>query len=110
MDRYFYSTVCYQGFAGGVAPDLLMNLSVHAVDGVLPDRVLLLDLPAAAALLRLRGTHDRMEAKGEAYMETVRQGYLQLAREDPGRFVVLDATGTEAEVLGAALQALEAAL
>jgi len=109
MDRYFYSTVCYQGFAGGVAPDLLMQLSVQAVGGVLPDRVLLLDLPAAAALSRLGGNHDRMEAKGEAYMEAVRQGYLQLAGQEPGRFVVLDAMASEANVLRAAIKALEGA-
>jgi dTMP kinase len=106
MDRYFYSTVCYQGYAGGIETDLLFKLSEQAVGRLQPDRVILLDLPAARALDRLSGAQDRMEAKGEAYMERVRQGYLQLARRDAERWTVLDATVPEDQVIHCALAAL----
>jgi len=95
LDRYFYSTVAYQGFAGSADVDLLMRLSLEAVQGLQPDQVFLLDLPAQVGIGRLAGSHDRVEGRGEAYLERVREGYLELARRDPERWHILDATEPE---------------
>lgn len=90
-ERYFYSTLAYQGFGLGLSVPDLLALSRLATGGLLPDRVLLLDLSPKTALARIRGGFDRIEARGGDYFERVRDGFLELARQEPQRFVVIDA-------------------
>ena len=90
-ERYFYSTLAYQGYGLGLSVPDLLTLSRLATDGLLPDRVLLLDLSPQTALARIRGGFDRIEARGIEYFERVRNGFLDLARQAPERFVVIDA-------------------
>jgi dTMP kinase len=98
LDRWWYSTLAYQGGGGGVSADLLQRISRAAVDGLEPDLVLLLDIEPAVASRR-RGRADRMESHGADYQKRVREAYLALAAQDPGRVRVIEASKAFPDVL-----------
>ena len=101
LDRYYYSTLAYQGYGCGLSVPQLEALSESAIQGVLPDAVLILDLPVDQARARLEGS-DRLESRSAEYFASVRKGYLSLASSQPERFTVLDAgRGREEVVRGA---------
>jgi len=111
-DRFTDATVAYQGFGRGMDRDAIRQLSAIAHPGLAPDLTLLLDVPPAEGLRRARGRDDggdRFEDEAVSFFERVRQGYLQLAAEEPARFRRLDATQSPASVLSAALAVLEGA-
>jgi len=93
-DRFVSSTVAYQGYAGGIDPDLIWDLGRTACHGLEPDLTVLLDLPVQEGLARARrlAEPDRIEAKDPAYHEKVRQGFLTMAKARPQAFAVVDAT------------------
>jgi dTMP kinase len=92
-DRYIDSTRVYQGLAGEVGLELVDRLHREVLGGRFPDLTILLDLPVATGLERRKaeGGGSRFEAKGQAYHERVRQGFLELARREPQRFLTVDA-------------------
>lgn len=90
-DRFLYSTIVYQGIAGGLPEEDIRAVARVAVGGLEPDRIVVLDVPVAETMTRTGGGRDRMELKGEAFLRRVREGYLQLASGDPTA-VVVDAT------------------
>ncbi len=96
-DRFADSTRVYQGLAGGLGLELVDRLQEPALGGLRPDLTLLLDLPPETGLRRRRaeGGDGRFEAKGLDYHRRIREGFLELARREPGRFLVLDATLAE---------------
>lgn len=89
-DRFLLANVVYQGHAGGLAVEALWEVGEVAVDGLQPDRILLLDMDAAAAAGRMNREPDRMESQGLRYMEQVRRGYLAEAARRP-EIAVIDA-------------------
>jgi dTMP kinase len=93
-DRFLLANVVYQGHAGGLSPELLWQVGEAAVQGVHPDCYFVLDLPAEIAFSRLKRGLDRMEQRGVAYMESVRQGFLTEAARQGGRIEVVDANRT----------------
>ncbi|MFO0819702.1 MAG: dTMP kinase [Pirellulales bacterium] len=97
-DRFLLANIVYQGYAGGLGPDLVRNVGEQAVDGVKPHLTLVLDMPAEAAAARIDRQLDRMESKGLDYLRAVREGFLAEARLDPERLVLIDAQGTREEV------------
>jgi dTMP kinase len=97
-ERYYYSTVAYQGYGLGQDTGPLQGLSAYAIAGIRPDRVLLLDLPPNEGFRRVGKNLDRIEARGVAYLEKVRDGYLLLSRREPERFRVVDAGGSIEQV------------
>lgn len=110
-DRFADSTMAYQGAARGLDRDLIRRMNAEATAGLVPDLTLLIDIDPALGLERAkRKGPDRIEAAGLAFHERVRQGYLDLAREEPDRFLVLDGAAPLAEVFGAAEGALRARL
>jgi dTMP kinase len=93
-DRFVDSTHVYQGFVGGVSGDLLGGLDKLSCNGLLPDLTLLLDVDSNVGLARTieRGrSESRFEAKGEAFHQKVRQGFLARASKEPNRIVKIDA-------------------
>jgi dTMP kinase len=101
-DRFTDATRAYQGSGRGVDRALIETLA-QAVHGELaPDCTLLLDLPVPLGLARARarsGAHsDRFEAETVEFFERVRAGYLELARAEPQRFRVIDASRPLAEI------------
>jgi len=97
-DRFHDSTMAYQGDAGGVKVAWLDHMGRQAVGGLMPDVTIVLDLPPQAGLSRVRGAKDRMERKPLAFHRRVRAGYRRIARAEPRRVVVVDATQAPAAV------------
>ncbi|MEB3330111.1 MAG: dTMP kinase [Candidatus Sericytochromatia bacterium] len=92
-DRYTDSTLAYQGYGRGLDLALIAQLNTIATRGLRPDLTLLLDLPPAEGLARVRASRrvDRLEVEALAFHERLRAGYLELAAAEPRRFVVVDA-------------------
>lgn len=101
IDRYLDSSVAYQGAGRDLDATEVRNLSLFAVQGLLPDLTILLDLDAQASLARRAKTGqepDRLEREKVEFFEAVRQGYLSLAAAEPKRFFVVDANQTIAQM------------
>jgi len=100
-DRYFDATVVYQGFARGLDIRFILDLYRMLFQDLKPDLTLLLDLPARIGLARAWqqldsgsrcGTESRFEEEAISFHEKVRDGYLELARLEPERFRIIDAS------------------
>jgi dTMP kinase len=94
-DRFLDSSVAYQGAGRELDLTEVRNLSLWAVDNLLPDLTVLLDLDAAAASIRRGKTGaepDRLEREQISFFESARETYLQLAKKEPNRFHVVDAS------------------
>lgn len=92
-DRYADSTRAYQGAGGDAPASLIAALEEHVLGGTIPVLTLILDLPAQVGLQRAeaRGGAARFESKGLAFHERLRAGYLEIARQEPERCVVINA-------------------
>ena len=93
-DRFIDSTHIYQGFVGGVSSEVLDRLDKLSCNGLVPDFTRLLDVDSTVGLARTverGGSEGRFEAKGEAFHQKVRQGFLARARKEPNRIVKIDA-------------------
>lgn len=97
-DRYIFSTIVYQGHAGGLSSDALWQINSIATERRWPDLTILLDLPAEVARSRWDETPDRMESRGEVYFEKVRQGFRVEAQRWPTGVHQVDANRTADEV------------
>jgi dTMP kinase len=100
-DRYLDSSVAYQGAGRKLSAEEVRNISVWAVDGLLPDLTILLDLDAAKAAERRETTGqeaDRLEREKLDFFEAVRSEFLKLAVAEPNRFLVVDAEQTPEEI------------
>lgn len=98
-DRYVDSSIVYQGIAGGLGVDSVRAINELATGGLTPGRTLLLDVSGAEARRRRHSrSADRMEGKGEAFLEEVRRAYRQLAKAEPERIRVIDASRSVAAV------------
>ena len=103
-DRFLDSTSVYQGIARKLGREVVGAVNRLAVGACRPDITFLLDMEAGAAWARAReasaaeGREDRMEAEELPFYEAVRRGYLELAREEGDRIVVVDADRDEATI------------
>ena len=94
-DRFTDATVAYQGAGNGVSTELIARLAEAAHPGVRPTRTLVFDCPyeiAAARLAKAGRALDRFERQNRAFFERVRGAYLTLAKAEPERIVVIDAS------------------
>lgn len=87
-DRYYHSTLAYQGGGLGLPIERIRSANEIATGGLEPDLVVLLDIEPEAALRRAR-RQDRMLRRGLPFLERVRSAYLEMAKGDE-RFLVLD--------------------
>jgi thymidylate kinase len=97
QDRYFDSSVAYQGDGRELAAEEIRGISLWATDGLIPDLTILLDLDETAGLERVQRSstrYDRLEAEERDFHARVRAAYLRLAAAEPERFLVLDANGS----------------
>jgi dTMP kinase len=92
-DRYFDSSIAYQGAGRVLLPVEVARISRWATESLTPTLTIIMDLPAEIGLGRLHST-DRLESEPLAFHERVRQEYLNLAHQDPERFLVIDASLT----------------
>lgn len=104
-DRFYDSTMAYQGIAGGMGRDLIQSLNQHAIGDFEPDLTLVLDMPYEEGLKRSGARtadhekpEDRFERKGEEFHSKLRLAFLEIAALNPERCRIIDATGNEQEV------------
>lgn len=93
-DRFTDATYAYQGYGRGIPMDHIRHLEGWLQEEVRPDLTVLLDLPVETGLERTgqRGGPDRFETEAGEFFERVREGYLELARAEPERFRLVDAS------------------
>lgn len=98
-DRFYDSTIVYQGYGRGLDIQTIRSLNSFATDGLQPNLTILLDVdPTLAKTRRQNETNDRFEtlkqdqSQTNSFHQRVRLGYLELAAQEPIRWLVLDAT------------------
>ncbi|MGG6893445.1 MULTISPECIES: dTMP kinase [Rhizobium] len=105
-DRFMDSSRVYQGVTGNLEPDYIEALQRVAVNGVIPDCTLILDIPAEVGLERARkrasavAVPDRFEKEEMQTHEKRREAFLDIAAREPGRCHVIDAQRSEDEIAG----------
>jgi dTMP kinase len=108
-DRFIYSTITFQGHGRGIDRTLIDEANKLAVQGTLPQLVILLDLSPEEAFKRIasRNSHarDSFEDEELAFHKRIREGFLECARESEVPFLVLDATKTPEELCAEAARA-----
>ena len=105
-DRFISSTLAYQGTAGGISTEEILQVGRVAVGSLWPDLTVVFDVDEHAAAKRLNPLLDRMELKGREFHRRVRQGYLAQASSEPERYAVIDASPDEETVFRSLLAAL----
>ena len=113
-DRFFDSTVVYQGSAGGVSIPFIREIYSHIAEGVMPDVTFLLDIDPTLGLARaskrlIDESNDEMrfENKSLDYHQKIRKGFLALAQEEPNRFRVIPADVPSEEIFMLCLKVIE---
>lgn len=109
-DRFTDATLAYQGAGKGVSTDLISRLAEAAHPGLKPDRTLVFDCPYEVARQRLNKTGkalDRFEREDRAFYERVRQAYRDLAKAEPARMRLIDASRDFETVRKSIQQALQ---
>ena len=98
-DRSVWSTLGYQGYGRGLDLAALRAINDWALDGLWPDRVILLDAPSDVLAGRISGRDlDRFELAGDDFHARVAEGFREMAAADPDRWTVVDADGDPAVV------------
>jgi dTMP kinase len=107
-DRYATSTMAYQGYGSGVDRGVLATIEAWATGGLRPDLVLVCDVPVDVGLARRDAgvaaeltRFEDSERHDLGFHQRVRDGYLEMAAQDPERWVVLDGSGTPESVAAA---------
>ena len=109
-DRFFDSTLAYQSSAGGADSALVAKLSDDFLDGIRPHVTILLDIDPEEGLKRSQregNNEQRYEKRGLEFQRKVREGFLNLAKAEPSRFIVVDAARNEKEIHDEIIKKLE---
>lgn len=110
-DRFLDSTRAYQGVGGGASPELIGGLERAVVGAERPNLTLVFDLPAEAGLARASaraGGEARFEGKALDFHQRLREAFLEIARREPDRCVVVDASPPPENVAETVWAAVEA--
>ena len=106
-DRFLLANVAYQAHGGGLSPDALWQVGEVATGGCTPTLTLLLDLDVHKAASRMSRTLDRLESRGEAYFQRVREGFLAEAARSNGSIAVINADQSPDQVFADCLAAAQ---
>ena len=110
-DRYADATLAYQGFGGGMELETIRDLNALATGGVMPDLTILLDLDPAEGIRRISDRPlDAFEKMDMGFHHRVREGYLEIARAEKNRVVVLSAAQPKDALHAAVVRAVEGLL
>lgn len=100
-DRYADSTTAYQGYGRGLDMNTVKAVNQAGTGGLMPDLTILLDISPEPGLARKPGgKRDRFEAEASAFHRRVREGYLALAKQEPQRWLVIDAAQAKDKIAG----------
>lgn len=98
-DRYYDSTIAYQGAARKLDYDIIDMIRIYATFGLKPAKTILIDLPAEVGLGRIKAEDaDRLELESIEFHKRVRQGFLDIAKREPERYIVVDGTQSIEEI------------
>lgn len=89
-DRHIDSTVAYQGYGRGLNLERINKLNLLATDGRVPDLTIVFDIDVETSMQRVGKEKDRMESAGIEFHNRVRNGYLEIAKNEPERVNVVD--------------------
>lgn len=112
-DRFNDSTIAYQGGARGFTDKLVRDLCNFACDGLKPDLTLYLDLDPKIGFERSQKAglkKDRIESEALKFHQKIRKTYKQIAKKEPKRFIIIDASKTPEEVYTQAKEKIDALL
>ena len=93
-DRHTDSTVAYQGYGRSLDIDQIKHLNDIATSGVKPDITFILDIDIETSLTRIGKGRDRMENSGREFFERVRNGYIEISKQEPERVKLLNGKDT----------------
>ena len=93
-DRHIDSTVAYQGYGRGLNLEQIKKLNNIATSGLKPDLTLVFDVDIETSSARVGDNKDRMESAGKEFFERVRQGFLEIAKQEPQRIKVINSADT----------------
>ena len=96
-DRFLDSTLAYQSFGRGIDLNLIESITNKAVDGLIPSTTFLLDCNIGTCLSRIN-KKDRMESEGKEFLIKVKNGFLELAKLNRKRYVIVDANKSINEI------------
>lgn len=96
-DRYFDSSVAYQGYARNLGTAEVKALSLWATRGLVPDLTVFLDLDPTIGMSRV-GTPDRLESLAIEFHILVRNAFLEIAKNEPARFLIVDASQSSEKI------------
>lgn len=97
-DRHTDSTVAYQGYGRGLDIEQINMLNRIATNNIKPDLTLVFDVDIETSMKRVGNQQDRMEKSGKEFFNKVRNGYLDLAKQEPDRIKVIDTAKSITEV------------
>lgn len=110
-DRYLDSSLAYQGYARELGVEDILNVNMYATEGTFPDLTLLFDLEPEVGLARINANADRevnrLDLEKLSFHHRVRNGYLELAKRFPDRYVIINAALPLEEVASNALKAIK---
>lgn len=114
IDRFLDSSASYQGYARGLGIDAVLGINDFALGGYRPDLTILLDIDPEIGLQRIAkdGAREvnKLDLEALEFHRAVREGFLEIARREPERFVVIDASQDLPNVVAQAVKAVEAYL
>ena len=95
-DRFIDSSLAYQGGGRGLGVDAVLNINLFATEGVFPDLTLLFDIQPEVGLKRINASRkrevNRLDLEKLSFHQQVRSTFLSLAKNEPKRFVIIDAS------------------
>lgn len=97
-DRHTDSTIAYQGYGRGLDISQIKQLNQIATGGLKPDLTIVLDVDVETSQKRVGNEKDRMESAGIEFFQKVRQGFLEIAKQEPQRVKVVDSTQSIEEI------------
>lgn len=109
-DRYIDSSVAYQGTGRELTAKSIRDLSMWATQGLVPHLTVLLDIDPAVGASRFTDAPDRLERAGDEFHMRTRQAYLDMAAQEPHRWVTVDGNGTIEDIAALVRQAVVEAL
>jgi dTMP kinase len=107
-DRYTDSSVAYQGAGRDLGAQEIHDLNMWAVDGLVPDLTVVVDISAQEGRRRRGAVHDRLESEEDAFHESIRAHYLAMAQGNPERYLVVDGTRPPEQLHGEVVSRLSA--
>jgi len=108
LDRFVESTIAYQGYGRNLSLDSIRKVAEVAIGDLSPDLTILVDTPLETAEDRMDDRElDRLEAENVEFKQRTRNGYLQLAKDDPQRFLLLDGRASIEELKNTVMERVD---